>query len=131
RFWTALITLVTQGRAAMKQQIAQLAPVDAATLPYNDELLQYLLAEKARGRKLILVTAADQTIANAVATHLQIFDDVIASDGKRNLKGARKAEALVEHYGEGGFVYAGNDVSDLDVWRRANAAIVVNSTKRV
>ena len=129
RVWSALLTLLSKGRAAMKREVAQVEPIDATSLPYNDELLQYLRAEKAQGRKLILVTAADQTTADAVATHLQIFDEVMASDGVHNLKGAHKAAALVERFGEGGFVYAGNDRSDLEVWRKAAAAIVVNATK--
>jgi 4-hydroxybenzoate polyprenyltransferase/phosphoserine phosphatase len=129
RVWSAFLTLLSKGRAAMKREVAQIEPIDATSLPYNDELLQYLRAEKAQGRKLILVTAADQTTADAVATHLQIFDEVMASDGVHNLKGAHKAAALVERFGERGFVYAGNGRSDLEVWRKADAAIVVNATK--
>ncbi|HEX3487336.1 MAG TPA: UbiA family prenyltransferase [Micropepsaceae bacterium] len=131
RIWRAFLTLFTKGRAAMKQAVAQIEPVDAATLPYNDELLDYLRAEKALGRELILVTASDQTTAAAVNAHLQLFDSVMASDGVCNLKGERKAAALVERFGERGFVYAGNDRSDLIVWRRAKSAIVINATASV
>jgi 4-hydroxybenzoate polyprenyltransferase len=49
----------------------------------------------------------------------------------QNLKGARKAAALVERFGERGFAYAGNDRSDLDVWCHANSAIVINATRSV
>jgi 4-hydroxybenzoate polyprenyltransferase/phosphoserine phosphatase len=131
RMWSAFLTLFTKGRAAMKQKVAELEPVDAASLPYNDELLEYLRAEKARGRQLVLVTASDQTTANAVNSHLRLFDSVLASDGANNLKGERKAAVLVELFGEQGFVYAGNDRSDLAVWRRAKSAIVVNATRSV
>ncbi len=124
RVWRALLG-VFKSRARMKQQIAALEPVDAATLPYNDELLEYLRAEKGRGRMLVLATAADRGTADAVHAHLKIFDSVIASDGTRNLKGTRKADALVAAFGEKGFVYAGNDRSDLLVWRRAKAAVIV------
>src|SRR5580765_1367922 len=131
RVWHALTMVLTDGRAAMKRELARVAPIDAASLPYNEELLRYLRAEKARGRKVILATAADQATANAVGAHLQIFDEVLASNGKNNLKGSRKRALLVERFGEKGFVYAGNDRADLDVWRSANAAIVVNAPRSV
>jgi 4-hydroxybenzoate polyprenyltransferase len=131
RVWRALGLLLTKGRAAMKQELARVAPVDAASLPYNEELLHFLRAEKARGRTIVLATAADQETAEAVGAHLQIFDETFASNGIKNLKGARKAEALVTRFGERGFVYAGNDRTDLDVWSHADGAIVVNANRSV
>ena len=131
RVWRALFTLITEGRAPMKRQIAEIEPIHAPSLPYNNDVLEYLRIEKARGRKLILVTAADRRIAEAVNTHLRLFDIVLASDGVSNLKAERKALALVELFGEKGFVYAGNDRSDLAVWRHAKSAIIVNASRSV
>jgi 4-hydroxybenzoate polyprenyltransferase len=131
RVWRALALLLTKGRAAMKQELARVEPVDATSLPYNDDLLDYLRTERARGRRLVLATAADQATAEAVNAHLHLFDEVFGSDGVKNLKGARKAAALVERFGERGFVYAGNDRSDLDVWCHADSAIVVNAKPSV
>ena len=74
----------------------------------------------------MLVTASDRRLAEAVATHLGLFDEVIASDGVRNIKGKAKAEALERRFGVKGFVYAGNARADLAVWRKAQAAILVN-----
>ena len=73
------------------------------------------------GRKLVLATAADQRVAQAVADFLDLFDEVIASDGERNLKGEAKAAALVARFGMRGFSYVGNDSCDLAVWRAAQA----------
>ena len=131
RVWRAFPSMLTKGRAAMKQELARAEPVDAASLPYNDELLNYLREEKARGRRLVLATASDQATAEAVDAHLQLFDEIFASDGTRNLKGERKAAALVERFGERGFAYAGNDRSDLHVWPHAGGAIVVNANRSV
>ncbi|HXI99639.1 MAG TPA: UbiA family prenyltransferase [Micropepsaceae bacterium] len=131
RIWLALLGVFTKGRAAMKREVAEIEPVNAATLPYNEELLEYLRAEKERGRELILVTASDGATADAINAHLQLFDEVLASDGVSNLKGERKAAVLAERFGEQGFVYAGNDRSDLAVWRRAKSAIVVNASRSV
>jgi len=50
-------------------------------LPFDTELLGYLKAQRALGRRLVLATAADERIALQVANHLQLFDLVLASDG--------------------------------------------------
>ncbi len=113
------------GKAAFKQAIYAKAELAAPLLPYNADFLAYLRAQHAAGRRMILVTAADARIADAVASHLGLFDEVLSSDGTRNLRGRTKADVLVERFGERGFAYAGNDHSDLHVWQRAGAAVLV------
>lgn len=122
------IKWIKTGKAAFKQQIAARVLPNAATLPYRSEVLTWLQQQRAEGRSLVLVTAADQRIAHEVASHLNLFDAVIASDGTHNLSGETKRRALVERYGEKGFDYAGNDHCDLAVWRAARRAVVVGST---
>jgi 4-hydroxybenzoate polyprenyltransferase/phosphoglycolate phosphatase-like HAD superfamily hydrolase len=128
---SALWVLLTRGRAAFKQRIAALSPPVAALLPYNGPLLAYLRAQKASGRPLVLATAADRAVAEAVAAELGLFDEVLASDGATNLKGAAKAQALVARFGAGGFAYAGDSRADLAVWRAAGTAVLVNVTPDV
>jgi 4-hydroxybenzoate polyprenyltransferase len=125
----ALLRLPLTGRAAFKHDIARWAPFDPAVAPYNEALITYLQQQRAAGRMIVLATAADRSVALAVAEHLQLFDEVIASDRLRNLKGEAKAEALCRRFGERGFVYAGNDTCDLAVWRRAGGAVVVGAGK--
>ena len=120
-----------QGKAHLKQQLAGLTSFDPASLPYHQPLLQWLKTEHARGRKLVLCTAADRSFAVAVADHLGIFDEVMASDGHTNLGSHRKADALEARFGAGGFDYAGNAHADLAVWQRARHAIVVNASAAV
>src|SRR5205814_717471 len=38
------------------------------------------------------------------------------------------AKCLVERFGAGGFVYAGNDSTDLAIWRVASKAVLVNAS---
>jgi 4-hydroxybenzoate polyprenyltransferase/phosphoserine phosphatase len=124
-FWLA------RGRAALKAKLAGRATIDASTLPYNEALLSFLRAERSRGRKLVLITASDRRFAEAVAAHLGLFDEVIASDGVRNIKGKTKAETLERRFGAKGFVYAGNDRADVAVWQASAAAILVNASSSV
>lgn len=114
------------GKAVLKARLAERIHLDPKTLPYNQPLLDWLESERASGRRLVLCTASDQKIARQIATHLGIFDEVIASDGQDNVAGERKAAALVERYGKKGFDYAGNSSTDLAVWAHARRAIVVN-----
>lgn len=114
------------GRAALKARVAALAPPDPALLPYNQALLDYLGEQRAAGRRIVLATAANEAVAQAVAAHLGLFDEVIASTATRNLKGRAKAQALVDRFGRGGFAYAGDSRADLAVWAEAGAAVLVD-----
>ena len=119
------------GKARFKEQVAFHTIINPNTLPINRELLDWLNEQHADGRTLILCTAADQTVAQAIARRLGIFDEVLGSDGTRNLSGESKAEALVQRFGDHGFDYVGNSHHDLAVWSHARRAVVVNASKRV
>lgn len=116
------------GKAHLKRQVADRVPLDIHSLPYNDALLEWIRAERAAGRRIVLCTASDARYAKDVADHLGLFDEVIASDGSDNISARRKAEVLVERFGERGFDYAGNSRDDLAVWKRSRRAIVVNAS---
>ncbi len=118
---------LARGKAVLKRRLAQGSAFDAASLPYNTAFLEWLRQQRSAGRKLILCTASDQAIANAIAEHLGVFDEVMASDGVVNLAGEHKAAALVERFGKAGYDYAGNSQADLPVWRSARRAVVVNA----
>lgn len=116
-----------RGRAFLKQQLATQVYVDPVTLPYHEEFLTWLKEEKRAGRKLILATASDFKMAEPVFRHVGLFDELMASDGKINLRGDNKRRALSAKFGERGYDYAGNSSVDLGVWPGTRAAIVVNA----
>ena len=113
-----------QGRAGFKEAVAAHAHIDAEHLPYHESFLDYLREQKANGRRIILATAAHHSIATVVASHLGLFDEVLATRPGRNLKGEGKLQAIKTTVGEA-FVYAGNSHADLPIWRGAKAAILV------
>ncbi len=113
-----------KGRAGFKEAIAAHSSIDLDHLPYHESLLDYLREEKAKGRQIVLATAAHQSIAERVSTHLGLFDKVLATKSGHNLKGKRKLQAIQESVGEA-FVYAGDSQADLPVWKAAKAAILV------
>jgi len=120
-----------RGRAHLKAQVAERVHLDVAALPYNQPLIDYLRVEKGRGRPIILATASDKRLAQKVAEHLGIFDELLASDGKTNLRANNKASRLAERFGAGAFDYAGNSHVDLPVWEKSREAIVVSRSPRL
>ncbi|MFS0756259.1 UbiA family prenyltransferase [Noviherbaspirillum sp. 1P10PC] len=129
RPFTALCLLyyLPKGRAELKNFVAENTTLWVNSLPYRADLLEYIIEEKARGRKIVLATAAHHKIANAVASHLDVFDHVIASDAKRNLKGTQKLDAINELVGPE-FVYAGDSSSDIPIWHASKSAITVDTS---
>lgn len=121
----------TRGRAFLKQKLGQRVRLNPAELPTSDKFLAWLREQKASGRKLVLATASDLQMAKPVADYFGIFDEVLGSDGRTNLRGKNKLKALVAKYGERGFDYAGNSSVDLGVWCGVRKAIVVNASAAV
>ena len=116
-----------QGIARLKHELAAAVPLDVATLPYDPAVVDYLRKQRAHGRRLVLATAADRRIAEAVSRHLGLFDEVIASDGRENLRGHAKAARLCAIFGERRFCYVGSDDSDLAIWQKAAGAVFANA----
>ncbi len=120
-----------RGRAHFKSEVAKRVELDPSALPYREDVIAFLKEERAAGRSLVLVTAAQERQANAVADYLGLFDSVIASDATTNCKGAAKVEAIRERFGPEEFDYIGDSSADLSVWRSARQAFVVHPGRRL
>ena len=126
----ALPGLLWSGKAALKAGLARLCPVACEHLPYDHDLVAFLRQRKAAGQPLILATGTNVTIASRINEHLGgLFDEVMGSDEQCNLRGDHKARALVDRFGERGFVYIGNDATDLKVWSHAASAMIIGASK--
>lgn len=124
----ALGAYVRGGRAGFKEFVTARVALDVAALPYHETFLEFLRAQKATGRRLVLVTGADQAMANRVASAFgDLFDEALGSSERVNLVGAHKAARLTEKFGPRGFAYAGNSSADLHVWSAAGEVIIVNA----
>jgi 4-hydroxybenzoate polyprenyltransferase/phosphoserine phosphatase len=140
-FWDAMardpgslrgaVAALRHGRAALKGFLAAQSQVRVETLPYDARILARLEARRAAGGRTALVTATDATLAEAIAAHLGVFDEVHGSGAGRNLKGADKARFLAERFGVGGFDYIGDSAADLAVWEVAAGAVSVGAPMAV
>lgn len=111
--------------AALKAELARIAPLRTDLLPVNPEVAELALQSRLAGREVVLASASDATQVARLAADYGLSEHVFASDGVTNLKGDAKAQALVAAYGEGGFDYAGNSAVDMPIWERAENALVV------
>src|ERR1700733_1816515 len=106
--WESLLRLVKQrplpllllplwlrrGRPYLKRELARRAQLNPASLPFRPEVLDFLRQQKQAGRRIVLATASDKLVADAVANYLNLFDAVIATEGQVNLKAEEKRRAI-------------------------------------
>jgi 4-hydroxybenzoate polyprenyltransferase len=117
------------GRARFKERIAAALPAAGSPPPVNEQLATFLRAEQEHGRPVYLVTASHAAALEPIQ-RLFPFDGVFATAGRMNLKGDRKADLLVERFGDRGFDYVGDSAADEAVWCRARKVIVVHRSAR-
>lgn len=139
-FWAALSSrwsnilpvcvALAKGRAHLKRSLSTLGALSVPSLPFNDQVIEYVQRWRERGGRTALVSASDQNIVDAVAAHVGLFDEAYGSDGRTNLKGASKAAFLAQKYPEG-FTYMGDTHSDYAVWTKATRAVTVDAPARL
>ena len=120
-----------KGKSYLKDQLVRRYEINIPELPYNQSVISYILQRKKQGCKIVLATASHKNYAFAVAKHLKLFDDVMASHKDFNLSSHDKANTLVQRFGERNFDYMGDHMRDLPVWEVSQLSIIVNATNRI
>lgn len=100
----------------LKSEVASATDLDASNIPYRASVIELIRSYRDQGFAVVMATAAHEHHAQKVASHLGLFDHVLATTAQRNLKGKAKAAALIEMFGEGGFDYVGDSDADKHVW---------------
>lgn len=147
--WEALRTLVREhpitifrapfwlaaGRARLKREWAERVSIPVADLPYRPEVVAYVEAARDAGRLVVLASASPEPWVRAVADHMALFDDVLATAGDVNLKATVKRDAIAGHLGRIGrgsdFEYVGDAQADFEIWRAAGAATLAGGGDRI
>ncbi|MFD2174519.1 UbiA family prenyltransferase [Rhodobacter lacus] len=111
--------------AALKAKLAAAVPLRTDLMPVNPAVAEVAVNALAEGREVCLASASDRSLVAPLAAQHGLSPHVFASDGRVNLKGSAKAGALVAAFGPRGFLYAGNESTDMAVWSHAETAIVV------
>ncbi len=113
------------GKAAGKTELARHSVPTVELLPYRASILDLIIQHRKSGTRIILATASPFAWAQQVADHLGLFDEVIATTEKINLKGAHKQTILVERFGVKGYDYVGDSAADLPVWESCLAGYAI------
>ena len=113
------------GRARCKREIARRIEFDPKLLPYNDDFVNYLKSELG-DKTLVLATGSDISLAQKISDHMDLFDEILASDGLTNLTGRKKLKALRARYGDKKFGYIGNHPKDMHVFRESVFNVLVS-----
>lgn len=109
----------------LKRELGEIADLRVDLLPVNDDVVALAKAAQDDGREVILASASDTPLVQALAETHDLSPRFFASTPDKNLKGAAKAEALVDAFGEQGFDYAGNEPVDRAIWDHAEGAVIV------
>lgn len=122
-----ILALAVRDKAGAKTLAAYHDKLAVEGLPYNEPLIDYLREQKAAGRRITLATASHWTVARRVARHVGLFDAVIASSRRNNLKGTRKLAQIQDRSGGAPFCYAGDSSADAPIWSAADSGVYVNA----
>jgi phosphoserine phosphatase len=117
--------VLLRGRPALKAFIARRYVPDPAGFVWRSEVLAFLRAERSRGRSIVLATAANRRIAEAIAAHLGLFDALVATDNSANLKGSQKADQIRKTLACNEFDYIGDSPADLPIFQVARIGYLV------
>ena len=92
KFLIRTVAAAIRGRFALKQYLSEIEAYSPQTMPLRCDFVEWLRAQKASGRVLHLVTAAHQSVADAISERVGLFATATGSSEKVNLKGSKKAD---------------------------------------
>lgn len=124
-----MLLWILMGRAVAKAMAARYSPIDPATLPYRQEVLDLIQLAKDEGRPVILASASHWRNITRIARHLGLSQTVIASNARHNCKGRAKLVAITESIGTNAeFDYVGDSRADFVIWRAARIGWTVGKS---
>lgn len=115
----------------LKSILAEKMSIDVTKLPYNQTVIDKIVEARESGRPILLATAASERHAKMVSNHLQLFDDVIASSERVNLKGSAKKVRIESVTMGDPYEYIGDSLSDLPALESATKGYLVNPSKKL
>lgn len=124
-----LLAWACAGRQALRERLAQCALPEPEGLPYNEELVGWLRQERARGRRLALACASQRELAEGIAHHLGLFDEVLAP--AHGAPAGTIDDMLLRRYGLSGFEYVGSSWKELPRLRAAARVHLVGGPARL
>jgi 4-hydroxybenzoate polyprenyltransferase/phosphoserine phosphatase len=114
-----LILWLFRGRSVAKAMVARALPLDVATLPVRQGVVELIKRARDEGRPVILASASHQRNITRVAYHIGLFDLAWGTTARHNLKGKNKLARILAHTGGAAFDYVGDSKADEPLWKAA------------
>lgn len=119
--------LLLKGKCFLKRRLSEKFGKFIKNLPFNSDVISYIVKRKKSGDKIWLVTACDRQLAKSIAEKTGLFDGIYGSSESINLRGERKAAFCESTFGVGNFDYIGDSLADLPVWEKSSTPVIVGS----
>ena len=127
-FYILLIPiLLMKGKCLLKQRLSEKFGKFIKNLPFNSDVISYIVKRKKSGDKIWLVTACNEHLAKSIAEKTGLFDGVYGSSESINLRGEKKAAFCESTFGVGNFDYIGDSLADFPVWEKSSTPIIVGT----
>ena len=126
-FFHSIYILILKGKYSLKKYLYEKSEIDVSNLPYNSDVLDFILNWKKEnpGKKVVLATASYHQFARKIFKHLNIFDDCYGSEKNINLKGRAKLNLIKSI--SSSYDYIGDSKADKVIWKKSDRAIVVSN----
>jgi len=118
------------GRTRVNQEVASRIQLDDARLPFNEMLLDFLRGEHAKGREIVLVTTAPESLVTPVRERLGVPADVIASTPDRSIIRDYLGPVLFERFGPKGYDYVGDLRPNENLRKSAREVLAMGTSER-
>ncbi len=106
--------------------------LDFTKVCFHDELMQFINMKKFEGKTVVLATGAPIKIAYKLNEHLSfIFKDVLGSHGMFKCVSKNKLQAIKKYAPGSKFMYIGDSVNDIEVWKGSDFCGIVAEKKFV
>ncbi|HXN10692.1 MAG TPA: hypothetical protein VN859_05570, partial [Steroidobacteraceae bacterium] len=115
-------------RAAFWSAVAARSQIAFESLPYREELLEWLRAERAQGRRIVMLACEHGGTAERIAAHLGVFDETPGTQACGPESAARRRAGLLARYGGGGFDYVTASATNETLWSIARGTVVVGGS---
>ena len=90
-FYILLIPiLLMKGKCLLKQRLSEKFGKFIKNLPFNSDVISYIVKRKKSGDKIWLVTACNEHLAKSIAKKTELFDGIYGSSESINLRGEKK-----------------------------------------
>jgi 4-hydroxybenzoate polyprenyltransferase len=122
----AAVRALRNGKAEFKSKLADGTIAASESLPLDQEVVAFLQAEKAKGRRVYLASGSDMRRVDGVVEYLGVFDGILSLDG--TCDPSVSADRLCEVFGDRGFDYVGRGQVDEQISRRTRILYITETS---